>query len=327
MIKRRHLLIALVGVIACASTVRAQTPARIPRIGFLSALSSSETAPWGKAFEGGLRELGWLEGRNIGIEYRYADGKHDRIPDLAADLVRSRVDVILASAAPEVLAARNATRAIPIVMAIVGNPVASGLIESLARPGGNVTGLSTMSIDLAGKRLELLREMIPKLSRVAVLWNPLAPSAPLNWKEIQLPAKRLGLQLHSLEVRGPADLDKAFEDAARARAGAVFVIGDAMINTNTKRIADLAVRNRLPSMLQFSYFVDAGGLMAYGPDRADLYRRAAGYVDRILKGAKAADLPVEQPTKFELVINMKTARALGITIPQSILGRADRVIE
>ena len=194
----------------------------------------------------------------------------------------------------------------------------AGLVESLARPGGNVTGLSQMSPELAGKRLELLKEMVPKLSRVAVLWNPQSAASTLNWKELQLPARQLGIQLHSLEVRSPDDFDKAFEDATRARAGALFITADPVIATNLKRIADLAAKSRLPSIFQWSEFADAGGLVAYGPDRADLFRRAATFVDKILKGAKPGDLPVEQPTKFELVINMKTAKALGITIPQSV---------
>ena len=212
-------------------------------------------------------------------------------------------------------------------MAAGGDPVAIGLVESLARPGGNVTGLSQMISELGGKRLALLKEMVPKLSLVAVLWNPQSASSTLYWKEIQLPARQLGLQLHSLKVRGPDDFDKAFEDATRGRAGALVVTGDPVITANLKRIAGLAAKSRLPSIYQSSALADAGGLVAYGPDRADLYRRAATYVDKILKGAKPGDLPIEQPTKFELVINLKTAKALGLTIPQSLLLRADEVIQ
>jgi len=212
-------------------------------------------------------------------------------------------------------------------MAAGGDPVAIGLVESLARPGGNVTGLSQMISELGGKRLALLKEMVPKLSLVAVLWNPQSASSTLYWKEIQLPARQLGLQLHSLKVRGPDDFDKAFEDATRARAGALVVTGDPVITANVKRIAGLAAKNRLPSIYQSSDFADAGGLVAYGPDRAELYRRAATYVDKILKGAKPGELPIEQPTKFELVVNLTTAKALGITIPQSLLLRADEVIQ
>ena len=208
-----------------------------------------------------------------------------------------------------------------------GDPVAIGLVESLARPGGNITGLSQMISELGGKRLELLTQMVPKLSPVAVLWSPQSASSTLSWKELQLPARQLGLQLHSLEVRSPNEIDKAFEDAARARAGALFVTAYPVITTNLKRIAGLAAKNRLPSIYHTSAFPDAGGLVSYGPDRADLFRRAATFVDKILKGAKPADLPVEQPSKFELVINMKTAKALGIKIPNSILVRADKVIE
>jgi putative ABC transport system substrate-binding protein len=209
----------------------------------------------------------------------------------------------------------------------VGDPVAVGLFESLARPGGNITGLSQMGPELVGKRLELLKEMIPKLSRVAVLWDPQGAASPLYWKEIQLPARQLGVQLHSLEVRSPNELDQAFADAARARAGALFVIPDPMIVTNLKRIADLAAKSRLPSIYHASEFADAGGLVAYGPDRADMFRRAATYVDKILKGAKPGDLPIDRATKFELVINLKTAKALGIKVPQTLLLQATRVIE
>jgi len=212
-------------------------------------------------------------------------------------------------------------------MVAAGDPVANGLVDSLARPGGNVTGLSQMLQELSGKRLALLKEMVPKLSHVAVLWNPQSASATLNWRENQQPARQLGIELHSLEVRGPGELDKAFEAATGARAGALAILPDPVITTNLKRIVDFAAKNRLPSIYQSSEFADAGGLVTYGPDRADLFRRAATYVDKILKGTKPGDLPVEQPTKLELVVNLKTAKALGITIPQSILVRADRVIE
>jgi putative ABC transport system substrate-binding protein len=280
-----------------------------------------------QAFRLGLRDLGWVEGKNISIEYRYAEGRRDRLPDLAADLVRLKVEVIVTSSGPAALAAQKATRAIPIVMASGGDPVALGLGESLARPGGNITGLSQMSPELSGKRLELLKEMVPKLSRVAVLWNPQGLSSPLGWKEIQLPARQLGIQLHSLEVRSPDDFNQAFEAASKARAGALFVMPDPVMVTNLKRIAGLAVKSRLPSIFHVSEFADAGGLATYGPDRVDMFRRAATFVDKILKGAKPADLPVEQPTRFELVINLKTAKTLGITIPQSIMLQATRVIE
>ena len=326
--RRRELLIAL-GAVALAWTgaVRAQAPPPVRRIGLLSGSSPSANAPSYQAFQLGLRDLGWIEGKNISIEYRYAEGRHDRFPDLAADLVRLKVEVIVTTATSDTLAAQKATRAIPIVMVAGGDPVASGLVESLARPGGNVTGLSQMLQELSGKRLALLKEMVPELSRVAVLWNPQSASATLNWKENQQPARQLGIQLHSLEVRTPEELDKAFEAATKARAGALAILPDPVISTNLKRIVAFAAKSRLPSIYQTSEFADAGGLATYGPDRADLFRRAATYVDKILKGTKPGDLPVDQPTKLELVVNLKTAKALGITIPQSVLFRADRVIE
>jgi putative ABC transport system substrate-binding protein len=268
-----------------------------------------------------------VEGKNINIEYRYAEGRRDRFPELAADLVRRKVDVIVVAGISAALAAQNATKVIPIVMAAGVDPSVSGLGESLARPGGNVTGTSQMTFELGGKRLELLKEMVPKLSRVAVLWNPQAAGSTLNWKEIQGPARQLGVQLHSLEVRSPNDFDQAFEAATKTRAGALFILPDQVFQANMKRIVDFAARSRLPSIFHLSEFADAGGLATYGPDRADLYRRAATYVDKILKGAKPGDLPIDRATRFELVINMKTAKALGITIPQSVLVRADRVIE
>jgi putative ABC transport system substrate-binding protein len=328
MTTRRELLIALgAGALAWAGATRAQAPAKAPRIGLLSPVSPSDAAPWHQAFRLGLRDLGWVEGKNLSIEYRYSEGRHDRLPDLAADLVRLKVDVIVVSFPPDALAAQKATRAIPIVMAAGGDPVAYGLIESLARPGGDVTGLSVMTAELVGKRLELLNEMVPKLSRVAVLWNPQGAPSKLGWKEIQLPAQQLGVQLHSLEVRNSNELDQAFESATRGRTGALVIMPDPVFTANLKRIVILAAKSRLPSIYHISEFADAGGLAAYGPDRADSFRRAATYVDKILKGAKPADLPVEQPTKFELVINVKTAKAIGITIPRTVLFRADRVIE
>jgi putative ABC transport system substrate-binding protein len=326
--RRRELLLALgAGALAWAGTARAQSPPTARRIGLLSGFSPSVYAPSYQAFRLGLRDLGWVEGKSISIEYRYAEGRHDRLPGLAADLVRLKVDVIVTEATSDSLAAQKATRAIPIVMEAGGDPVANGLVESLARPGGNVTGLSQMLQALSGKRLELLKEMVPKLSRVAMLWNPQSASAMLNWKENQQPARQLGIQLHSLEVRSPNELDKAFEAATRARADALAILPDPVLSTNLERIVDFSAKSRLPSIYQSSDFADAGGLVTYGPDRADLFRRAATYVDKILKGTKPGDLPVDQPTKLELVVNLKTAKALGITIPQSVLFRADRVIE
>ena len=327
MISRRKIVLALGAAALAPRLVRAQAPATVRRIGLLSSYSPSDAALWHLAFRLGLRDLGWVEGKNISIDYRYAEGRSERLTELAADLVRLQVDVIVASGITDALAAQKATRAIPIVMAIPSDPVASGLVGSLARPGGNVTGLSQMSMELVGKRLELLKEMVPKLSRVAVLWNPQGASSTVTWKEIQLPARQLGIQLHSLEIRSPDDFAKAFEAAIKARAGALFIIGDPVTATNLKRIADLAAKTRLPSIFSSSEFADAGGLVAYGPDRADLFRRAAAYVDKILKGAKPGDLPIDRATKFDLVVNLKTAKALGIAIPQSVLFRAGRVIE
>ncbi len=322
------LLVTLaLGILTTPPPVQPQQPAKVPRIGLLSPFSPSDTALWHQAFRQGLRDLGWVEGKNISIEYRYAEGRSDRLPDLAADLVRLKVDIIVAAVTTDAVAAKNATRAIPIVMASSGDAVADGLVESLARPGGNITGLSEMLPELAGKRLELLKEIVPKLSRVAVLWNPQGRTSTLSWKELQLPARELGVQLHSLEVRSSNDFDKAFKGATRARAGALAIMPDPVFGTNLKRIADLAAKSRLPSIFHLTKFVDAGGLVAYGPNRSDSFRRAATYVDKILKGAKPADLPVEQPTRFELVINLKTAKALGLTIPQSVLIRADQVIQ
>jgi len=313
-------------LLALCLSADAQQPTKVPRIGFLSPVSPSATALWHEAFRQGLRDLGWIEGKNISIEYRYAEGRSDHLPDLAADLVRLKVDIIVASSGTDGLAAKNATREIPIVVASGGDPVAIGLVESLARPGGNITGLSQIAPELAGKRLELLKEVVPKLSRVGVLWNPQGRTSTLSWKEIQLPARELGVQLHSLEVRSPNDFDKAFKDTTRARAGALAIMPDPLFVTHLKRIADLAATNRLPSMSHLTEFVDSGGLVAYGPDRSDMFRRAATYVDKILKGTKPADLPVEQPKKFELVINLKAAKQIGLTIPPNVLARADRVI-
>ncbi len=292
-----------VGILLAPLAVDAQQPAKGPRIGLLSPFSPSATALWHEAFRQGLRDLGWVEGKNISIEYRYAEGRNDRLPDLAADLVRLKVDIIVAATSTDALAARNATRAIPIVMASPADAVGSRLVESLARPGGNITGLSQMVPEMAGKRLELLKEIVPKLSRVAVLWNPQGRASTQSWEEIQLPARQLGVQLHSLETRGPEDFDKAFEDATRARADGLAIMPNPVFAGNLKRIADLAAKSRLPSIFHLREFTDAGGLVAYGPDRSDMFRRAATYVDKILKGTKPADLPVEQPTKFELVIN------------------------
>ena len=299
--------------------------ASVRRIGVLSPFTPADAAPWHEAFRQRLRELGWIEGKNISIEYRYAEGPAD-LPALAAELVRLKVDVIVTSATGT-LPAKEATRTIPIVMASNADPVVMGMVGSLARPGGNVTGLSQISSELAGKRLELLKQIVPNLSRVAVMWNPGGRGSTVNWQEMQPPARGLGLQLYSLETRNPSDFDRAFADASRAHVGALAIMPNPLFAGNLRRIADLAIKSRLPAIFNLREFVDSGGLVAYGPNRTDEFRRAAAYVDKILKGAKPADLPVEQPTKFELVINLKTAKALGVTIPQSLLLRADEVIQ
>src|SRR5438034_4913574 len=310
-----------------ALPAEAQQPGKVPRMGFLSPFSPSATAIWLQAFRQGLHDLGWVEGKNISVEYRYAEGRNDRLPDLAADLVRLNFDIIVTAVTPDALAAKNATRTIPIVMAAAGDPVASGLVESLARPGGNITGLSQMNPDLAGKRLELLKEIVPKLSRVAVLWNPQDQMSTLSWNEIQPPGRSLKVRLHSIEVRNSSDFDRAFEDTTRARVGALAIMPAPVFVVNLKRIADFAVKSRLPSIFHVAEFVDSGGLVSYGADRSDMFRRAATYADKILKGVKPADLPVEQPTKFEFVINLKTAKQIGLTIPPNVLARADRGIK
>jgi len=329
--RRRFLLTSLAGVLAAPLGAATQQADKIARIGYLTT-ADLPTAPYHlrEAFLKGLRDLGYVEGRNLVIEYRSADGKVERLRALAAELVSLKVDVILAPASVHVLAAKQATRTIPIVFVNSGDPVASGLVTSLARPGGNVTGLSTLAVDLIGKCLEQLPQAIPGVSPVAVLWNP-GDGAERTEKDMlkraEVAGRALGMRLQFVEVRGPADFDRAFSEMTGGRAGALTVLQSTMFFLERRRLVDLAAKNRLPAVYTSREFVDAGGLMSYGPDFADLFRRAASYVDKILKGAKPADLPVEQATKFELVINLKTAKALGLTIPQSLLLRADQVIE
>jgi len=328
--KRREFITLLGGAaIAWPLPLSAQQSAgKVPReIGMLSPFSRSDSEPWHMAFRQGLRELGWVEGENIRIEYRYAEGKSERLPELVTDLINRKVAVIVVAVTPDALAAAKATKTIPIVMASAGDPIATGLIQNLARPGGNITGLSQMSTDLAAKRLELLKEAVPDLSSVAVLWNPRDAISTITWQEIQLPARRINIALHSLEVKDAGEFDSAFTKATGARAGAIYALPAPIFVNNEKRIADFAVKSRLPSLFHLAEFVRLGGLMAYGPDRVDLFRRAATYVDKILKGANPGDLPVEQPTKFELIINLKTAKALSLNVPPSLLARADEVIE
>ena len=307
--RRREFIGLLGGAAALPFAAHAQQE-KNARIGLLSPFSRSATALWHEAFRQGLHNLGWIEGKNILIEYRYADGRAEILPELAADLVRLKVDVIVASISTDALAVRDATRTIPIVMASGGDPIASGLAESLARPGGNITGLSQLAPALGAKRLELLKESVPALFRIAVLWNPRNPasSSTLSWNEMQGPARQLGVQLHSLEVQSSTEFDQAFESATKAGAGALVITPDPLFAGNVKQIADRATKNRLPSIFHLREFAESGGLMSYGIDRSDQFRRAATYVDKILKGAQPADLPIEQPTKFELVINLKPQR-------------------
>jgi len=328
MMERRTFLGTLgISVLGAPLAAEAQQTGKVYRIGYLSAGSSTSNPRVLESFRQGLRELGWIEGQNIVIEYRWAEGRFDRLPDLAAELVRLKVDVIVGAPTPAVLAAKNATALIPIVGVSLTEPVGVGLIASLARPGGNVTGVSySVGTDIFGKDLELLKEAIPKVRRVAVLSNPDGPVQPLTISNIKEAARSLGLQLQIVEARGPGDFDGAFAAMARERAGALLVVTDPVFIPHRARLVNLAAKNRLPSIFTQRADVEAGGLMSYGPNFADMYRRAATYVDKILKGAKPADLPVEQPTKFELVINLKTAKALGLTIPRSLLARADEVV-
>ena len=319
------ILVAVI-VLAVAVVAEAQEPKKVPRIGFLNTASRTIASARMEAFRQGLRDVGYVEGQNIIIEYRYAEGKTDRLPDLAGELVRSKVDVIVAGTTISIQAAKNATKTIPIVMATSVDPVASGFVVSLARPGGNITGLSQMSPELGGKRLELLKDALKKLSVVAVLHDGGA-GQEVQMKEMETSARALGVRLQPVKVEGPNDLETAFSVMVREHASAFIGLTSPVFFFHRGRIADLAANNRLPAIYPGSEFVDAGGLMSYGPNIFENYRRAATYVDKILKGAKAADLPVEQPTKLELVINLKTAKQIGVTIPPSVLARADRVIK
>jgi putative ABC transport system substrate-binding protein len=335
--ERRTFLAMVPGSLLAAPLVAAaQQPGKVYRIGFLSPSSPSDpeklASPFGEgglaAFRQGMRDLGYAEGQNISIEPRWAEGRFERLPDLAAELARLKVDVIVSVVTQATLSAKNATRTIPIVMVAAGDPVGSGLVPNLARPGGNVTGPSSMYAELAGKQLELLMKTAPKVSRVAVLWNPANAAWQVQMlRQTETAARALGLQRQLLEARGPDELEGAFAAMTRERANALLVQVDVIFALHAQRIADLAAKHRVPAMYGAREHVGAGGLMSYAPNILDLFRRAATYVDKILRGAKPGDLPIEQPTKFELVINLKTAKALGLTIPQSVLLRADQVIE
>jgi putative ABC transport system substrate-binding protein len=319
----------LIGGLFSPVAAEAQPAAKVARIGVLAGDMAGAPHMY-EAFRQGLRDLGYVEGRNLMIEYRDAEGKLDRLPALAAELVALKVDVIVAANTRAALAAKQATRSLPIVFSNASDPVASGLVISLARPGGNVTGLSNLSSELVGKCLEQLTQAVPRVSRVAVLWQPGALGGRTEkdmLKAADVAARALEVQLQVVEARGPADFDRAFSEMTRARAGALTVLSSTLFLIERRRLAELAARHRLPMAFPWREGVDAGSLMSYGMDFPDLFRRAATYVDKILKGAKPGDLPVEQPTKFELVINLKTAKALGLTIPQSVLSRADLIVE
>lgn len=317
----------LLGILVAPLASDAQQERKIARIGALMTGSPAAAGPYIEAFRQGLRELGYSEGENIAIEYRWVEGKADLFREFAADLLRVKVDLIVAFGTTAVTAAKQATSTVPIIFLAVGDPVGTGIVASLARPGGNVTGLTNISAELSAKLLELLKEVVPGLTRVAVLRNPTNPvSAPqLRWTE--LAARSLGVQLQVVDVRDPKEFEAAFLSMTRERAGALTVLADPMFLSQRRRIADLAAKSRLPATFNWRQYAEAGGLIAYGPNLADQWRRVATFVDKILKGAKPADLPVEQPTRFELVINLRTTKALGLTIPQSILIRADHVIQ
>jgi len=326
---RRDSIIALTVLGAVPFASGAQQTAKIARIGYLAG-NLAISQPFVEPFRQGLRDLGYLEGRNVVIEYRDAEGNAERLPALAAELVALRVDIILAPGTQHALAAKQATTSIPIVFADVGDPVAVGLAASLARPGGNVTGFSNLNPGLLGKWLELLKEAVPRLSRVAFVWQPGA--VPEGYekdflRQVEAAAHALGMRIQFVGVRGPEDFERVFSDMTRARVDALLVWAGVMLINERKRLVELAARSRLPGTYSMGLFVDAGGLMSYAPNIPDNFRRAAGYVDKILRGAKPADLPIQQPTKFELLINLKTAKALGLTIPPSLLHRADRVVE
>jgi putative tryptophan/tyrosine transport system substrate-binding protein len=313
----------------CVSSypVEAQEPKNIPRLGFLSAGTAQNDGDRLAVFREGLRELGHIEGKNIVIEYRFADGMLDRLPELAAGLARLNVAIIVTAGNEAVQAAKNATQTIPIVMAFSGDPVGAGFVASLARPGGNITGLSRINVELTAKRLELLNETIPSATRIAVLYNPEGRVPVLALKEAQAAAQKLGLQIQALEMQAPQDIESAFRSAAKGRAGAVMILQGGFTGFHRTRIVNLAAKSRLPAMYSNLRFVEDGGLMSYASDQREEFRRATLYVHKILKGAKPAELPIEQPTKFELAINLKTAKQIGVTIPPNVLARADTVIK
>jgi len=314
-------------VLLTPPATEAQQRAHLPRVGYLGTSSASLEAELVKAFRDGLRDLGYVEGQNILIEYRWAEGNYQRFPDLVADLVNLKVDLILTAGTPGALAAKRATQTIPIVMAVTGDAVGTGLVSSLARPGGNLTGLTMMVPDLEGKRLEILREVVPKLTALVVLLNTANPLTAIQWKQTEISARTLGIQLQSVELRRPEEFKDAFAKVARQRPDGITMVADRFLLAHRMQIVDFVAKTRLPAIYPYRDFVVAGGLMSYSPSYEDLFRRSATYVDKILKGAKPSDLPIEQPTKFELLVNMRTAKTLGVPIPPSLLLRADHVVE
>jgi putative tryptophan/tyrosine transport system substrate-binding protein len=324
---RRHTLLAL-AALGAARVVWAQQAVKIARVGFLHAASAQGADVQLRAFRDGLRELGYVEGKNLAIDYRWGDGKLESLPALADELVQAKVDVLVAASSPAVVAASRATRTIPIVMPLSSDPVGDGLVASLAHPGGNITGLSLMAPELGEKRLQLLKELFPRATyAVAAVWNPAYVGMRARFEQAQVAAPAVGLTVRSMEVRDPRELDVAFETILREHPEALLVLVDPFTRSQRSRIVQFAAEQRLPAIYESSEFVDVGGLISYGPNIADQFRRAATYVDKILKGAKAADLPIEQPTTFELAINVKCAKALGLKFPDAILLRADKVIE
>ena len=322
----RYVLVVLALLFALGLPTRAQTQARVRRIGFLGNSTPALEENLIDPFREGLRALGYIEGNNVVIEYRWAEGKYERFPALIAELIASKVELIVTAGTPASIAVKKAATNVPLVMIAVGDPVGTGLINTLAHPGGNITGLTSIASDLEGKRLELLREVIPQVSHVAVLWNPASPFQVVSEKELQAAARELGIKVLSLGVKAAEDLDTAFATVLKERPGALLVLADRLFLHNRARIMEFALKNRLPGVHAYVELVEAGGLMSYGPSYPGMHRRAAYYVDRILKGTKPADLPVERPAKFELVINLKAARQIGVAIPPNVLARADRVI-
>ena len=320
-------LVAMV-LLALGVTAQAQQQAKTFKVGWLESATTDRGSRLGDIFLRRLAELGFVEGKNIAFEYRSADNKLDRLPALVDELIRLNVDVLLTSATPATIAAKNATKTIPIVfIQLAVDPVTAGFVDSLARPGGNITGLTNIAAELAGKRLEILKETVPKLSRVALMWEPKNAGSAQTWKESQLPAKELGLQLHSMEVSSADQFEGAFKEAIKARSAALAVTPMVLAANHRRKIVELAAKSRLPAVYYRDSFVESGGLMSYGADLADHFRRAADFIEKILKGSKPADLPVEQPKKYEFIVNLKAAKQIGLMIPQSVLYRADKVIK